>query len=167
MKLKRMNLSDRASIVAMITLDKSLLTLIMLRFTLSVTNGWQDLDLDWNGNFLVSSSLYKYIYVGNIFFLIVWTTTSGCGGRLTHNFGTIQSPNYPKAYPPSIKCQWQIEVDFGYSIEIKFQEMDIEKDLCEYDYIQVSRYLNIHKILIQLFKYTYFRYIMDRIIPLP
>lgn len=62
----------------------------------------------------------------------------GCGGRLTRSSGTIQSPNYPKPYPPSIKCHWQIEVDFGYSIEIHFQEIDIEKDLCDYDWIEVS-----------------------------
>ncbi|KAJ8923869.1 hypothetical protein NQ315_010451 [Exocentrus adspersus] len=61
----------------------------------------------------------------------------GCGGRLTHSSGIIQSPNYPKPYPPSVKCQWQIEVDFGYSIEIRFLEIDIERDACHYDWIQI------------------------------
>lgn len=80
---------------------------------------------------LILVIIVYYIYI-NI------CTHIGCGGLLTRNSGTIQSPNYPKPYPPSTKCEWQIEVDFGYSIEIRFTEIDVEKDLCDYDWVKVN-----------------------------
>ncbi|XP_050497170.1 cubilin-like [Diabrotica virgifera virgifera] len=62
----------------------------------------------------------------------------GCGGILKKNSGTITSPNYPYSYPPSVICEWRIEVDFGQSIEIEFHEIDVEKDTsCDFDSVSV------------------------------
>lgn len=63
----------------------------------------------------------------------------GCGGHLNRNSGTISSPNYPKAYPKNIVCEWLIEVDYGSSIVMEFIDIDIEvTDNCEFDHIRVN-----------------------------
>ncbi|CAG9816798.1 unnamed protein product [Phaedon cochleariae] len=62
----------------------------------------------------------------------------GCGGHLKKNTGTIASPNYPDPYPTSVECEWLIEVDFGYSVEIEFHEVDVEKESsCQFDSVKV------------------------------
>ncbi|KAH0809453.1 hypothetical protein GEV33_013339 [Tenebrio molitor] len=62
----------------------------------------------------------------------------GCGDVLTKPNGTITSPNYPKAYPPSVECNWKIEVDYGNQIEITFYKVDVEKTyLCHLDFIKL------------------------------
>ncbi|KAJ8936435.1 hypothetical protein NQ318_015581, partial [Aromia moschata] len=63
----------------------------------------------------------------------------GCGGILTHNTGTIMSPNYPKMYPPSVRCEWLIEVDYGSSIQLRFNDVSVEaSSSCEsYDSVTV------------------------------
>jgi cubilin len=62
----------------------------------------------------------------------------GCGDVLTKPNGTITSPNYPKAYPPSVECNWKIEVDYGNQIEITFHKVDVEKTyLCHLDFIKL------------------------------
>lgn len=33
-----------------------------------------------------------------------------CGGTLTGSSGTFTSPNYPKYYPPLMRCEWNIQV---------------------------------------------------------
>ncbi|XP_018577861.1 cubilin-like [Anoplophora glabripennis] len=77
----------------------------------------------------------------------------GCGGYLTSNSGTIQTPNYPKPYSPSTKCEWHIEIDFGYSIQIEFRDVDIEKDSCEYDWIKIYNGPNTSSNVITKFCY--------------
>nr|XP_008192422.1 PREDICTED: cubilin [Tribolium castaneum] len=62
----------------------------------------------------------------------------GCGDILTHPNGTIFSPNYPRSYPPSIECNWKIQVDFGSNVEITFHKIEIEKTyICHLDYIKL------------------------------
>ncbi|CAG9855166.1 unnamed protein product [Phyllotreta striolata] len=62
----------------------------------------------------------------------------GCGGILKRKSGIISSPNYPNPYEESTECEWMIEVDFGQSIQIEFQEVDVEKDTsCSFDAVSV------------------------------
>ncbi|KAJ3659671.1 hypothetical protein Zmor_011346 [Zophobas morio] len=62
----------------------------------------------------------------------------GCGDILTRPNGTISSPNYPNAYPPSVECNWQIQADFGQHIEITFHKIELEKTYtCHLDYINL------------------------------
>lgn len=57
---------------------------------------------------------------------------------LTHPKGEIMSPNYPKSYPPSVQCNWKIQVEYGKSIQITFSDLDIETNgNCAYDSINV------------------------------
>ncbi|VEN57932.1 unnamed protein product, partial [Callosobruchus maculatus] len=70
-------------------------------------------------------------------FRLEWTLF-GCGGHLKGNKGFITSPNYPHPYPKNTKCEWLIEVAYGYSVEIEFQELEVESDAsCIYDHIKV------------------------------
>lgn len=60
--------------------------------------------------------------------------TEGCGGYLTHEEGEFTSPNYPKAYPLNLVCEWIIEVEYGRNIEVNVIDLDIEASPgCEYD----------------------------------
>ncbi|XP_045482434.1 cubilin [Harmonia axyridis] len=69
-------------------------------------------------------------------FRLEWAL-EGCGGKL-YNSGTIQSPNYPKGYPESSACRWELETDFGNSIVLTFDVIDMERaNGCSYDSIQV------------------------------
>ncbi|CAH0562353.1 unnamed protein product [Brassicogethes aeneus] len=62
----------------------------------------------------------------------------GCGGILIDPTGTITSPNYPNGYPSGVVCQWIIETDYGKSVELTIDHLDIEKDnQCAYDYVKV------------------------------
>ncbi|CAH1989272.1 unnamed protein product [Acanthoscelides obtectus] len=62
----------------------------------------------------------------------------GCGGHLRGNSGSITSPNYPDIYPKNTKCEWLIEVAYGYSIEIEFQELEVETEpSCIYDHVKI------------------------------
>lgn len=52
--------------------------------------------------------------------------------------GKISSPNYPKAYPSNVVCQWKIQVDYGKSIELTFDKIDIETSgNCIYDSLHI------------------------------
>lgn len=63
----------------------------------------------------------------------------GCGGLLTHPEGIISSPNYPKRYEHVLECFWEINVEYGYNIEITITDLDIEtnKD-CDFDSLTFS-----------------------------
>lgn len=75
--------------------------------------------------------------------------TEGCGGYLTHPYGELSSPNYPKKYPGNIVCEWIIEVDFGVGIELTIHDLDMEgSEDCEYDALVVAMDSNYtHKLL--------------------
>ncbi|XP_017783006.1 PREDICTED: cubilin-like [Nicrophorus vespilloides] len=60
----------------------------------------------------------------------------GCGGLLTHPTGVITTPNYPNGYVYDTRCDWLIQVDYGYSVQFTIKDIDLERsDKCEYDYI--------------------------------
>ena len=53
----------------------------------------------------------------------------------------FQTPDYPDDYPPNADCNWLINVDIGYSINIVFETFQIESHptiLCPYDYVKVG-----------------------------
>ncbi|KAL3290304.1 hypothetical protein HHI36_023648 [Cryptolaemus montrouzieri] len=69
-------------------------------------------------------------------FRLEWAL-EGCGGRL-YNEGVIKTPNYPKGYPKSLQCKWELETDFGNTIELSFVDLDTERiNSCEYDSVKV------------------------------
>lgn len=47
------------------------------------------------------------------------TSSPNCGGNLTTS-GTIQTPNYPNAYPIQSKCFWHIKAPVGQRIHLTF-----------------------------------------------
>ncbi|XP_033642026.1 mannan-binding lectin serine protease 1-like [Asterias rubens] len=52
----------------------------------------------------------------------------------------FQTPDYPDDYPPNADCNWLINVDIGYSINIVFYTFQIESHptvLCPYDYVKI------------------------------
>lgn len=72
-------------------------------------------------------------------FEIAWdATTFGCGGVLTQQKGSIQSPNYPISYPHNAQCEWRISVNEGSSIQIVFSDLNMEQHSeCKYDYLEI------------------------------
>ena len=52
-------------------------------------------------------------------------TQAGCGGRLTTDSGSLQSPNWPQTYNVDEECEWIIELpDHTSTIEISFDNED-------------------------------------------
>lgn len=63
----------------------------------------------------------------------------GCGGKLTHPFGSLTSPNYPRRYEHEMICIWEIAVDFGYNIKLTVQDAEMEKSAtCEFDSLTIA-----------------------------
>ncbi|XP_067041555.1 tolloid-like protein 1 [Acropora muricata] len=61
-----------------------------------------------------------------------------CGGRISTNQGTIQSPKYPDWYPSNTKCTWTIYLPEHFRVGIRFNAFDIEShNNCMYDYLQI------------------------------
>ncbi|XP_011302978.1 cubilin [Fopius arisanus] len=70
-------------------------------------------------------------------FRLEWVV-NGCGGHIKKQQGTVTSPGYPNKYPTNIDCEWTIEVDYGYSVQINFTDVDTEKESsCMMDIIEV------------------------------
>lgn len=70
-------------------------------------------------------------------FRLEWVI-NGCGGYLNRPAGELTSPGYPNPYPADIECEWLIEVDHGYSVEITFSTVNTEKaGGCYYDRVQL------------------------------
>ncbi|XP_029928875.1 complement C1r-A subcomponent-like [Myripristis murdjan] len=58
--------------------------------------------------------------------------------------GEIQSPQYPRPYPPSQLKQWDLQVPEGYQIQLTFTHLDIEASTgCFYDSLTVLYDQNI------------------------
>lgn len=47
------------------------------------------------------------------------------GNVLGDQSGIIQSPEYPKNYPPFADCEWSIAVEKGYSIVLNFEDVSV------------------------------------------
>lgn len=50
-----------------------------------------------------------------------------CGGDifLTEAKGHLESPNFPEDYQPSKECVWNLKVQEGYQIALKFQTFEV------------------------------------------
>ncbi|RLU24405.1 hypothetical protein DMN91_002494 [Ooceraea biroi] len=79
-------------------------------------------------------------YVAFNGFRLEWTV-NGCGGHLTKPFDNFTSPQYPFSYPMNVDCEWLIEVDHTYSVELTLHNVETEKafkgTVCPYDKIQI------------------------------
>ena len=90
-----------------------------------------------------SNQLFFYFYSdssrGGKGFEIEWDGTStGCGGQITSTKGSISSPNYPSSYAHNSQCEWRISVNEGSTIEIIFNDLDMEtQSECKYDYLEI------------------------------
>lgn len=63
-----------------------------------------------------------------------------CGGNLTGEYGTIQSPNYPNIYPRNRDCRWVLTGPPGQTISLTFSSINygLENSAsCNYDYIEL------------------------------
>ncbi|CAK9795155.1 Cubn [Anthophora quadrimaculata] len=61
-----------------------------------------------------------------------------CGGRYTTDTGVIFSTNYPQNYPNKQNCEWLLQVDQNYVVNITFLDFDIEDTKnCTDDYVQI------------------------------
>lgn len=76
----------------------------------------------------------------------------GCGGKITgRQVGELLSPNYPNQYQNSLTCFWEIEVDYGYDIEVSVNHLDIEHHTdCEYDSLSFATDRNFNQTLTKL-----------------
>ena len=50
----------------------------------------------------------------------------GCGGLIEGSEGTITSPGYPNSFPHHIKCTWVIRGPVGRSIQLNFEDLDLD-----------------------------------------
>lgn len=77
--------------------------------------------------------------------------TEGCGGKLFHREGTLTSPNYPKRYSHELTCLWEINVDYGYNIELSVHDLDMEQSSnCDYDYLKVAYDSNFNRTILKM-----------------
>ena len=57
---------------------------------------------------------------------------------MTGESGFFTTPNYPKSYPSNMECEWTIVTSRGYTIELKFEEFNLENSgACLYDFVDV------------------------------
>ncbi|XP_055914618.1 cubilin homolog isoform X2 [Eupeodes corollae] len=72
-------------------------------------------------------------------FRIEWqTVSSGCGGILTADHGSISSPFYPQNYANDVQCEWRISVNKGSTILMVFDDLSLESLLaCAFDFIDI------------------------------
>ncbi|XP_027030587.1 ST14 transmembrane serine protease matriptase a isoform X2 [Tachysurus fulvidraco] len=62
-----------------------------------------------------------------------------CGGTLTESSGTFTSPNYPKYYPPLMRCEWNIQVPPTMHVKLTFSKFMMSVGgSCSNDYVQVN-----------------------------
>ena len=67
--------------------------------------------------------------------------STGCGGILKQQQGTIQSPSNSLSYPNGHKCQWIIVGSAGTVVQLSWQSFDLEGHSfgsnCPYDKVVV------------------------------
>lgn len=57
-------------------------------------------------------------------FIATWSSdSSGCGGIIHSDSGTVKSPNYPQNFPPNIECSWTIIAHDGNHLEMSFNSV--------------------------------------------
>ncbi|XP_067930809.1 cubilin-like [Watersipora subatra] len=65
---------------------------------------------------------------------------SDCGGYLNGTSGEIKSPTHPVDYHNNLNCTWQIEVSANRSVNLRFEEFDVEASnngACQFDYLAI------------------------------
>ncbi|XP_028274789.1 mannan-binding lectin serine protease 1 isoform X2 [Parambassis ranga] len=69
-----------------------------------------------------------------------WLLSLGLSSQLlSEMYGSLQSPNFPEAYPSETELCWNISVPDGFQIKLYFSHFDLEPSyLCEYDYVKVQ-----------------------------
>ncbi|XP_050561143.1 cubilin-like [Spodoptera frugiperda] len=60
--------------------------------------------------------------------LVVRSVTNQCGGFLSAYQNSFVSPNYPKHYLPNQECAWEIQVDLGFRVSLRFIERFVIED---------------------------------------
>ena len=76
--------------------------------------------------------LHSFFFTGDI------QITGTCDGTYDNDKNEITTPNYPRSYPHSKECNWNIEVPQGRNIELEFNDFRLESESrCNYDYLQV------------------------------
>nr|XP_046226989.1 cubilin [Scatophagus argus] len=74
-------------------------------------------------------------------FTASWTVdSSGCGGVIHADTGTIKSPNYPQNFPPNVECTWQIIAHEGNHLEVNFNndfQIPDNSGTCLSNYVKV------------------------------
>jgi len=64
--------------------------------------------------------------------------TAECGGEYDEATGVLQSPSYPKTYPPNAKCFFILETQPTKNIRLDFKAFELEKSFqCRYDYLEI------------------------------
>uniref|UniRef100_A0A3P8SX64 Cubilin n=1 Tax=Amphiprion percula TaxID=161767 RepID=A0A3P8SX64_AMPPE len=74
-------------------------------------------------------------------FLASWSAdSSGCGGVIHADSGTIKSPNYPQNFPVNVECSWHIITNEGNHLEMSFNsdfQIPDSTGTCQNSYIKV------------------------------
>ncbi|XP_041670250.1 cubilin [Cheilinus undulatus] len=74
-------------------------------------------------------------------FMAQWSAdSSGCGGVIHADSGTIKSPNYPQNFPANVECSWRIIAHEGNHLEMSFSsdfQIPDSSGTCESSYIKV------------------------------
>uniref|UniRef100_A0A8C5HD89 Cubilin n=1 Tax=Gouania willdenowi TaxID=441366 RepID=A0A8C5HD89_GOUWI len=74
-------------------------------------------------------------------FLATWhADSSGCGGVIHADSGTLKSPNYPQNFPANVECSWQIVAHEGNHLEMTFNsdfEIPDSTGACQRSYIKL------------------------------
>ncbi|XP_015810319.3 cubilin [Nothobranchius furzeri] len=74
-------------------------------------------------------------------FLASWSSDStGCGGMIHADSGTIKSPNYPQNFPANVECTWQVIAHEGNHLEMSFSndfEIPDSTGTCQNSYVKV------------------------------
>ncbi|KOC70062.1 Cubilin [Habropoda laboriosa] len=61
-----------------------------------------------------------------------------CGGKYTADTGVLYSTNYPQNYPHKQNCEWFLQVDQNYVVNLTFTDFDIEDTKnCTDDYVEI------------------------------
>ena len=73
----------------------------------------------------ISDPLYYYN------FSLVLTNVDPCGENkplvmANSETGELTSPSYPKSYPNNADCQWHLNVDDDFLVQLSFVEFDVE-----------------------------------------
>lgn len=96
---------------------------------------------------IVSHSNYLYLrFISDVsledkgFKLQYEATATGCGGTLTAESGSIESPGYPNHYFSNMNCEWRIRVGQGSRISLTIVSIDIESNSaeseCKFDFLE-------------------------------